>query len=71
MINRLPMFTCLHFYGNVSAQRSGYVTDERSMTIRLLTSELIKDGVLQKDVFEQVCRAFDGGVSLALTTEHG
>ncbi|KAK7183868.1 hypothetical protein PSPO01_10204 [Paraphaeosphaeria sporulosa] len=29
------------------------------MTVRLLTSELVKDAVLQKDVFEQICRTFD------------
>ncbi|KAL5459232.1 hypothetical protein PMIN06_002899 [Paraphaeosphaeria minitans] len=30
------------------------------MTVRLLTSEMVKDGVFQKDVFDQICRTFDG-----------
>ena len=47
---------------------NGYITDRSSMTIRLLTSELVKDGVFQNDAFEQVCKAFDGG-ALSIRSE--
>ncbi|KAJ4356283.1 sporulation-specific protein 22 [Didymosphaeria variabile] len=30
------------------------------MTVRLLMSEQIKNGVFQKDIFEQICRTFEG-----------
>ncbi|KAL1606688.1 sporulation-specific protein 22 [Paraconiothyrium brasiliense] len=36
------------------------------MTVRLLMSEQIKNGVFQKGIFKQICRTFEGGASSVL-----
>lgn len=71
MTIHLPMYICRRFCGEHAPLDLGYVADKHSMTVRLLTSELVKDGVFNKEIFEQICRAFDGGAILILTTERG
>jgi hypothetical protein len=33
----------------------------RRLTIRLLSSELVKDGKVSRDITEEICKVFDGG----------
>jgi hypothetical protein len=33
----------------------------RRLTIRLLSSELVKDGKVSCDITEEICKVFDGG----------
>jgi hypothetical protein len=38
-----------------------FSTDGSRCTSRLLQSELVKDGVIEPDIMEELCKVFEGG----------
>lgn len=61
------MCTCQHFYGKSWSMKIWQCAlCKNRMTIRLLISEMVKDGKLDKEMFKQVCRTFEAGALHAL-----
>jgi hypothetical protein len=58
---RLQASIFLHSYGRSSALPFNIFVDHYRTTARLLKSELLKDGVVDQGVMEQLCKVFDGG----------
>lgn len=54
-------FISLHFCGTSFCRFRVHAADKGRCTSRLLQSELVKDGTIEYNGMEQLCKVFEGG----------